>query len=62
MADGGNVPLTAQSDVLSKVKWADVGFDANSLSALDATDFDVIDTGPTTAVTFDCKRTQIIEP
>ena len=62
MADGGNIALTAQSDTLSTVKWADVGFDANSLSALKATDFEVLDYGTPTDVTFNCTRTQIIEP
>jgi serine/threonine-protein kinase len=62
MADGGNIALTAQNDTLSTVKWADVGFDANSLSALKATDFEVIDYGTPTDVTFNCTRTQIIEP
>ena len=62
MADGGNITLTAQSDQLSTVKWADVGFDANSLQALKATDFEVIDYGATTDVTFNCTRQQIIEP
>ncbi len=62
MADGGNITLTAQSDQLSTVKWADVGFDANSLQALKATDFEVIDYGATTDVTFNCTRQQILEP
>jgi serine/threonine-protein kinase len=60
-ADGGNIALTAQSDVLSDVKWADVGFDANSLSALKATDFEVLDFGTPIDVTFDCQRTQILQ-
>lgn len=59
MADGGQVPITAQSDVLSSVKWSSVGFDAGSLAALKATDFDVIDYGTPTPVTFNCQRTQI---
>ena len=62
MADGGNITLTAQSDQLSTVKWADVGFDANSLQALKATDFEVIDYGTPTDVNFNCTRQQIIEP
>lgn len=61
MADGGNIALTAQSDTLSDVKWADVGFDANSLTALKATDFEVIDTGPTIDVTFNCMRQAITQ-
>lgn len=60
-ADGGNIALTAQSDVLSDVKWADVGFDANSLNSLKATDFEVIDFGTPIDVTFDCQRTQITQ-
>jgi hypothetical protein len=60
-ADGGNIALTAQSDALSNVKWADVGFDASSLSALDATDFEVLDYGAPFDVTFDCQRKQITQ-
>jgi serine/threonine-protein kinase len=59
LADGGTVALTAQSDVLSSVKWSAVGFDASSLAALKATDFDVIDNGAPVAVTNNCNRTQI---
>ncbi|MEW5852483.1 MAG: hypothetical protein AB2A00_27090 [Myxococcota bacterium] len=61
LADGGRITLTAQSDVLSTVKWADVGFDPFSLAALSATDFEVIDHGPTTDVTYDCQRTPITQ-
>lgn len=42
LADGGNVLITAQSDTYSKVKYADVGFDSHSLSALKVTDFEVV--------------------
>jgi len=59
LADGGNIALTAQSDALSRVKWTDVGFDASSLSTLKATDFEVIDHGPTIDVTNDCQRAQL---
>lgn len=61
MADGGNVALNAQNDTLSQVKWSGVGFNANSLSALKATDFEVIDYGTPIDVTNNCTRTQIIE-
>ena len=61
MSDGGQVALTAQSDVLGSVKWADVGLSASSLSALKATDFEVIDAGTPIDVTYDCKRTQITD-
>jgi len=59
LADGGNIALTAQSDLLSTVKWADVGFTSSSLSALKSADFEVIAYGTPTGVTFDCRRTQI---
>lgn len=62
MADGGNLALTAQNDALSDVKWTDVGFDANSLSDLKATDFQVIDYGTPINVNGNCNRQQIIEP
>jgi serine/threonine-protein kinase len=61
MADGGTLALTAQSDALSAVKWSGVGFDANALSTLKATDFEVIDHGPTIDVTNDCQRTPIAQ-
>jgi hypothetical protein len=61
ISDGGNIALTAESDALSPVKWDDVGVDARSLIALKATDFEVIDAGPSYDVTFDCKRTPIVE-
>lgn len=60
-ADGGQIALTAQSDVLSDVKWAAVGFDANSLNALKATDFEVLDFGTPIDVTYDCQRMQITQ-
>jgi hypothetical protein len=59
LADGGNIALTAQSDVLSSVKWSAVGFDSNSLSALKATDFEVIAYGTPKDVTYNCTRTPI---
>ena len=60
-ADGGNIALTAQSDVLSTVKWADVGFDSQSLVGLKATDFEVLDAGTPYDVTYDCQRTVITQ-
>jgi hypothetical protein len=60
-ADGGNVPLMGQSDVLGKVKYADVGFDTHALLALKATDFEVIEYQTPIAVTFNCMRTPITQ-
>jgi serine/threonine-protein kinase len=61
LADGGNIALTAQSDVLGGATWTQVGFDSNSLSALKATDFDVIDNGAPIPLTDNCTRTQIAQ-
>ena len=61
MADGGNIALTGQADVVSCAKWADVDLDEDDLVDLLATDFEVIDRGPTTDVTYDCDRTQITQ-
>lgn len=61
MSDGGNIALTAQSDVLGCATWDEVGVDPFSLESLKATDFEVIDHGPTIDVTFDCQRTPIAE-
>ncbi len=61
MADGGNIALTAQSDVLGCATWDAVGVDSFALEALKATDFEVIDHGPTTEVTYECTRTPIAE-
>jgi serine/threonine-protein kinase len=61
LADGGNVALTAQSDLLSSVTWAQVGLDSHALGALKATDFDVIDYGTPIDVTYNCTRTPITQ-
>ncbi|MBL9102254.1 MAG: hypothetical protein JNL82_14915 [Myxococcales bacterium] len=61
MSDGGNIALTAQADVVSCAKWADVDLEPYDLSSLLATDFEVIDHGPTIPVTYDCQRTQITD-
>jgi len=60
LADGGNIALTMSSDVLSDVKWDDVGFDSFSLEDLKASDFDVIIEGdPINTGETDCERTPI---
>ena len=61
MADGGNIALTGQSDVFGCATWDSVGVDPSSLAGLKATDFEVIDHGPTVDVTFDCQRALIME-
>lgn len=61
MSDGGNIALTAQSDVFGCATWDEVGVDSQSLNTLKATDFEVVDHGPTMDVTYDCQRTPIME-
>lgn len=43
LADGGNLPLTIASDRYATARWDDLGVDAHSLSALRATDFEVVE-------------------
>jgi len=45
LADGGNLPLTIASDRYSTARWSDLGIDAHSLSALRASDFEVVEYG-----------------
>lgn len=59
LADGGTVPVTIASDRFSTVKWSSLGVDEQSLSALEPSDFEVIEYG--TPVDYkantDCTRT-----
>jgi len=61
MADGGNIALTAQADVVGCATWAEVDLGPHDLNMLKATDFEVIDHGPTMDVTFACTRTPVTE-
>lgn len=68
LADGGNIALTAESDLYTTTKWSDLGigsrvFDqtANALD-VDITDFQVIDTGPRIAETWECVRSTLPDP
>ncbi len=54
-SDGGNIALTAQSDVHTVAKW-DGLLDSRDLASLKVEDFEVIDHGPSIPVTFDCVR------
>ncbi|MGC9158353.1 MAG: hypothetical protein ACP5FH_05130, partial [Terracidiphilus sp.] len=42
LADGGNIALTAQSDMDTTAKYADVGFGSHDLWGLKVTDFEVV--------------------
>lgn len=58
VADGGRVPLTAQSDRDTTTKWADLGLGENTLKRLSLNDFEVMPTGPKHPLTYDCKRNE----
>lgn len=62
LADGGNIALTAESDLYTTTAWADLGvgsriFDQTpGATAVAATDFAVLDTGARVGETWDCVR------
>jgi serine/threonine-protein kinase len=55
LADGGNIALTFADDRFTAAKWANVGVNAGSLSALQVSDFEVVNMGATVASN-DCAR------
>ncbi|MBS0487007.1 MAG: hypothetical protein JSS13_06680 [Proteobacteria bacterium] len=60
LADGGSVPLTAEWDWYTAHKWSEFGMDPNTqtgaqlLYGIAVTNFEVVYTGPTIALTYDC--------
>jgi hypothetical protein len=58
LADGGNIALTAESDHYTTTKWVELGIDSNVFyrggRAVKVSDFDVLDTGPRIAETYNC--------
>lgn len=68
LADGGNIALTAESDLYTTTSWDDLEIDSREFDltpgALDVsiTDFQVIDTGPRIAETWACVRSVLPEP
>lgn len=60
LSDGGNVPLNAESDYYTTHKWSELGMDPNAQSGgqllygIGVSNFEVIYTGPTIALTYDC--------
>lgn len=59
LADGGNVPLTAEADTYTTHKWNEpgIGIDSHALFGIRATDFEVVAAPPPIALTYDCVRT-----
>ena len=54
LADGGNIALTAQSDVDTQAKYSDLGFQSHDLQDLKVTDFEVLRMGPPIPLTYHC--------
>jgi serine/threonine-protein kinase len=66
LADGGSIALTAESDLYTTTKWEEdlgigphVFWDTENADPVEITDFEVIDTGPRIAETYDCVRTDV---
>ena len=59
LADGGGIPLTAESDAFTVHKWsdADIDIDSHSLFGIRPTDFEVVAAGEPLPVSYDCVRT-----
>lgn len=68
LADGGNITLTAESDLYTDTQWADLEIDSRVFDQTpgaqdpDITDFEVIDTGPRIAETWQCVRSVLPNP
>jgi len=56
LSDGGQVPLTFADDRTNTAKWAGLGIDAQSFSAITVDQFEVVDLGDEIPVTYDCVR------
>ena len=63
LADGGSVPLTAESDYYTTHKWSEFGMDpitqtgGQLLYGVQVTDFEVVYTGAPITLTYDCVPT-----
>jgi serine/threonine-protein kinase len=62
LADGGNIALTAESDLYTTHSWAELGIDSRTFDTqvpgaiVRVQDFAVLDTGPRIVETYDCVR------
>lgn len=63
LSDGGNIPLTAETDHYTQHKWSEFGMNPDTQSGshvmfgIKAKDFEVVYTGPTLDVSGDCTPT-----
>lgn len=64
LADGGTVALTAEGDRYNAHTWAELGIDSRVFDQtpgaveVSANDFEIIDSGPRIAETYDCVRSE----
>jgi hypothetical protein len=62
LADGGGIALTSEDDMFTTHKWLEFGFDENNtyleqmLVGVPVTAFEVVETGPQIALTYNCVR------
>ena len=58
LADGGNLPLTAEVDTYTTHKWDEpaISMDSHSLFGIEASDFEVVTADAPIALTYDCVR------
>jgi serine/threonine-protein kinase len=56
LSDGGNIALSAQNDLDTKTKYADLDFGSHDLYDLKVTDFEVVEMGTPIRLTYDCVR------
>jgi len=60
LADGGNIALTGEADTFTTAKWADLGIGTRvfvtGTPSPKVTDFEVVDSGPRHAATYECVR------
>ncbi|MEM1182653.1 MAG: hypothetical protein AAGM22_30185 [Acidobacteriota bacterium] len=65
LSDGGNIALTAESDLYTTAQWADLGINSRvfdltpGAAQVLASDFEVLETGPRIGETYECERTEI---
>ncbi len=56
LVDGGNIALTAESDMDTKIKYADLGFDSHSTWPIEVSNFEIVKMPPPITLTYECKR------
>jgi serine/threonine-protein kinase len=56
LADGGNIPLTAETDAYTTHNWDELSMDSHSLFGIQASDFEVIAADDPIDLTYDCVR------